>query len=111
MSVIVKGICKPIDCDSTYYRCPFLDDTDDCKLQDCDPDWSWEEQYKGCPLIEIPEGERLIDARKLKNKVLKWMPPDPCGVEGREYPFETDICVSMLMEIDDAPTIFEEEEE
>lgn len=48
---------------------------------------------------------RLIDADALESKVLKWMPPDPCGVEEKEYPFETDICVSLMMEIQQAPTI------
>ena len=48
---------------------------------------------------------RLIDGDKLKEKVLKWLPPDPCGREGKEYPVETDIVVSLLMEIDEAPTI------
>lgn len=48
---------------------------------------------------------RLIDADELMEKVKKWLPPDPCGVEEKEIPFETDICVSMLMEIEDAPTI------
>ena len=95
MSVIVKGICKPINCincDSTYYRCPLLDYTDDCKLQDCDPDWSWEEQYKGCPLIEIPEGARLIDGNALV---------DSLGISDRD-----DYCEEI---IDEAPTVFEED--
>ena len=48
---------------------------------------------------------RPIDADKLKKCVLKWLPKDPCGIEEKEMPFETDICVSMLMEIDDQPTI------
>ena len=48
---------------------------------------------------------RLIDADALTEKVLKWMPPDPCGHEEKEFPFETDICASMLMEIEEAPTI------
>lgn len=61
--------------------------------------------------VQIPSGARLIDAKQLKNKVLKWLPPNPCGVEEKEYPFETDICVSTLMEIEEAPTIFEEGEE
>lgn len=113
MSVIVKGIEKPPKCEwldenHDIHRCQLLDDDDNCKLQNCDPYWSWYEQYEGCPLVEIPEGAKLIDAKELKKKVLKWMPPDPCGVEEKEYPFETDICVSMLMEIDEAPTIFED---
>ena len=48
---------------------------------------------------------RPIDADKLKKCVLKWLPKDPCGIEEKEMPFETDICVSMLMEIDEQPTI------
>lgn len=91
MSVIVRGIKKPNGCDNEQYRCPFLDDTDDCKLQDCDPDWSWEEQYKGCPLIEIPEGARLIDGNALV---------DSLGISDRD-----DYCEEI---IDEAPTIFEE---
>lgn len=52
---------------------------------------------------------RLIDADELKRNVLKWMPSDPCGREEKEFPFETDICVSMIMEIDEAPTIVPEQ--
>ena len=48
---------------------------------------------------------RLIDADELMEKVKKWLPPDPCGREEKEFPFETDICVSMLMEIEEAPTV------
>lgn len=48
---------------------------------------------------------RLIDADALTKNVLKWLPPDPCGREEKEFPFEEDICVSMLMEIEEAPTI------
>lgn len=48
---------------------------------------------------------RAIDADELKKCVLKWLPQDPCGKEEKEKPFETDICVSMLMEIDEQPTI------
>lgn len=48
---------------------------------------------------------RPIDADALRDSVLKWLPPDPCGQEDKEYPFETDICVSMLQEIEEAPTV------
>lgn len=48
---------------------------------------------------------RMIDADELRKNVLKWLPPDPCGQEEREYPFETDICVSMLMEIEEQESI------
>lgn len=33
------------------------------------------------------------------------MPSDPCGIEEKEFPFETDIVVSLMMEIEEAPTI------
>jgi len=48
---------------------------------------------------------RLIDADALSKSVLEWLPSDPCGRPEAEHPFETDICVSMLMEIEDAPII------
>ena len=48
---------------------------------------------------------RPIDADELKKEVLKWMPSDPCGIEEKEFPFETDIVVSLMMEIEEAPTI------
>ena len=48
---------------------------------------------------------RLINADALSKSVLEWLPSDPCGRPEAEHPFETDICVSMLMEIEDAPTI------
>lgn len=50
---------------------------------------------------------RLIDADRLKKKVLKWLPSDPCGIEGKEHPIETDIVVSLMMEIEEAPTVNE----
>lgn len=48
---------------------------------------------------------RLVDADALKRKVLKWMPSDPCGIEEKEFPFEADIVASLMMEIEEAPTI------
>ena len=48
---------------------------------------------------------RLIDADTLKGKVLEWMPSDPCGIEEKEFPFETDIVASLMIEIEEAPTI------
>ena len=113
MSVILKGMEMPKICDYCP-MCKFYPEKVEvwCNAANrlCHkghrskiiPDW--------CPLVEIPEGARLIDAKELKKKVLKWMPPDPCGVEEKEYPFETDICVSMLMEIDEASIVFEEDE-
>lgn len=48
---------------------------------------------------------RLIDATALERNVLEWMPSDPCGREEKERPLETDIVVSLMMEIEEAPTI------
>jgi len=58
--------------------------------------------------IKEPHGD-LIDRDTLKNAVLKWMPPDPCGREEKEFPFETDICVSMMMEIEEQDAVIEAE--
>ena len=93
MAFIVKGLNIPTCCD-------------DCELYDI----PCNKRRTDCPLVEIPKGARLIDGKELKANIIKWMPPDPCGVEEKEFPFETDICVSTLIEIDEAPVIFEEEE-
>lgn len=117
MSVIVKGMDMPTNCRDCIF-CHFYSISGYTKcdiglkvlaydykpiLFDGKPNW--------CPLIEIPKCARLIDGKELKAKIIKWMPPDPCGVEEKEFPFETDICVSTLMEIDEAPVIFEEGDE
>jgi len=108
MSVVVKGLSIPNDC----RECPLsLYGGRFCRVTTMDvlkkapiikPDW--------CPLVELPakHGD-LIDVKELEKAVLKWMPPDPCGIEEREYPFETDICASLMMEIEEQPTILEAE--
>lgn len=58
-------------------------------------------------LGEDGEKMRLIDADRLKKKVLKWLPSDPCGIEEKEHPIETDIVVSLMMEIEETPTVNE----
>ena len=66
-----------------------------------------------CAIIELPPHGRLIDADKLREAVLKWMPPDMCGHDDEyygNYEFDSDICASMVMEIDNAPTVIEGEE-
>lgn len=47
---------------------------------------------------------RLIDADELMEKVKKWLPKEP---RESKRPFDEDLCVSMLMEIEEAPTIKE----
>ena len=112
MSFIVKGMWMPQDCNSCivadgygWVLCRVAGrfwDTD--KGQPKRPDW--------CPLAPLPEKHgRLIDGKELEKAILKWLPPDPCGREEMEYPFETDICVSMMMEIGDQETIVEAEGE
>ena len=57
MSVIVKDMEMPKSCIWRDGRCPLLGDDDGCKLQDCQEEWTWEDQYKGCPLSEAYEGD------------------------------------------------------
>ena len=74
MSVIVKGMempkgsCEWIGENGSLRRCKLLNGDDDCKMQEeiC-ADATWEEQFAGCPLVEIPTPHgRLIDADKFK---------------------------------------------
>lgn len=103
MSVIVRGMEMPENCTRCDYiglnvaiGCPVMSGTNG--------------RATDCPLIALPDHHgRLVDADALRESVLKWLPHDPCGVEENEHPYETDICVSMLMEIEEAPTIVEKE--
>ena len=113
MSVLIKGMKMPDKC----LNCPFMisRDNDDCILQSevaNELAVTWEDLKSRCPLVELPEKHgRLIDETILKQSVLKWLPKDPCGVEEKEMPFEEDICVSMMMEIEEQPTVIEAEGE
>jgi len=111
MSILIQGMAMPNRC----FECIFLTTVpnffclagkrDLCAEHGINisrPNW--------CPLIEVPPHGRLIDADELKKKVLTWLPSDPCGQEEKEFPFETDICVSMLMEIEEAESIIEAED-
>lgn len=74
MSVLIKGMAKPKSCvrmvDGELKVCPFVNNNDDCVLQlQLGRHWysTWEAQYAGCPLVELPEKHgRLIDADELK---------------------------------------------
>lgn len=48
---------------------------------------------------------RLIDADELKRNVLKWMPKDQSDYMDSAIPPLENLTVSMVMEIDDAPTV------
>lgn len=118
MSVIVRGMEMPKDCRECRlmeYHCStgetWCAPADGLLAEifkpipfDGRPDW--------CPLAELPEKHGdLIDRQTLKDAVLKWMPPDPCGKEEKEFPYETDICASMLMEIEEQDAVIEAEGE
>ena len=48
---------------------------------------------------------RLTDVDRLRTEVLKWLPSDPCEIEEKEIPYETDIAVSMILTLEEAPCI------
>ena len=53
MSVLVKGMKKPENCIyGEHWVCPFIDLSTGCLLQK-ESYSTWEEQYAGCPLVEI----------------------------------------------------------
>ena len=114
MSILIRGVempntCKACVCSSYYDRMDMiLCDITNKQLDE--KQWK-SERHPDCPFIEVltPHG-RLGDLDELKKKVLTWLPSDPCGQEEKEFPFETDICVSMLMEIEEAESIIEAED-
>ena len=53
----------------------------------------------------------LISRSALIEKIKKWLPSDPCGKEQSiEEVVSTDLAVSMLMEIEEAPTAYDVDE-
>ena len=55
MSVLIKDMEMPKSCLWRDGKCPLLGDDDGCKLQDCQEEWTWQDQYKGCPLSDVPD--------------------------------------------------------
>lgn len=99
-----SGMCFPKG--EYYCECP------SCNIQGSKITRAMDEdcRHPDCPLVELPEKHGdLIDRQLLEQNVLKWMPNDPCGIEEHERPFETDICVSMMMEIEEQPIVIEAE--
>ena len=101
MSVIVKDMEMPKRC----LDCPFLitRDNDDCILQSDEANAKfegWDDMKESCPLIELPPHGRLIDADKLKSRlvldndsnelqrisadILKWIDIQETVIEGSE---------------------------
>lgn len=107
MGVYIRGMAMPETCK----RCDFETDELLCDLTGNHTDNARKSgRLDSCPLVEVKElhGD-LIDRDELEKAVLKWLPPDPCGVEEREHPFETDICVSMMQEIEEQSVVIEAE--
>ena len=53
----------------------------------------------------------LISRKALIDEIKKWLPKDPCGQEQSiEEKVATDLSVSMLMEIEEAPTAYDVDE-
>ena len=74
MSVIVKGMkmpqgsCEWVDAEGHLHRCKLLNGDDDCKMQEgiC-ADATWEEQFAGCPLVEIPIQPEIVRCGECKH--------------------------------------------
>lgn len=88
MSVIIKGMEMPENCDMcNCSSCNFCDLTDRYIIN---PD----QIDTACPLVEIPKGARLIDAKELYMDIIH----------------RFDYCDDFLEMLENAPTIFEEEQ-
>lgn len=91
MSIIIKGMNIPSSC----MECPLFNrygctatNTVFCNMTNVAV------MTKGCPLIEIPKGARLIDAKELYMDIIH----------------RFDYCDDFLEMLENAPTIFEEEQ-
>ena len=109
MSVLIKGLIMPICCDGcTFSAWSNLHQTASCKLHDyapCFADHSREytdKRAEFCPLVEIPEHGRLIDADYLKEHIIA------CATN--ERPLYNMELSELLETIDDVPTVIEAEE-
>lgn len=111
MSVLIKGMEMPKNCDS----CPCYYETEGAWRNECEvlqrehyitderPDW--------CPLVEIPPHGRLIDADALR-LLYDFSGYKPTG-DMTEEEFDRLMCRLPVIRanIDDAPTIIEAEGE
>ena len=94
MSVLIKGMKMPSSC----MECPLSDHEAWCLIPG-----DWRERYycpddersHDCPLVEIPEGARLIDADILYDRIIQ----------------RFDVCDDFLEMLEETPTIFEEGDE
>jgi len=107
MSILIKGMEMPENC----FECPCCrhDSVDGIKAEQCnltldvfDANYfeRWNSRAQNCPLIELPPHGRLIDADKLKSRlvldndsnelqrisadILKWIDIQETVIEGSE---------------------------
>ena len=76
MSILIKDMGMPKSCvwmDELHntYSCPLLDSEDCCRLQECREEWTWEEQYDGCPLEELTECEDAVSRKAARHALCK----------------------------------------
>ena len=71
MSVIVKGMEIPVMCSYCKFREPFIDYAY-CHLAEMDMGYEESDncRHPDCPLIELPPHGRLINADKLKSRLV-----------------------------------------
>lgn len=105
MSILIKGMQMPKEC----LDCPMCDINDDCVLQKDERFGTWEEQKKGCPLVEVPEPHGdLIDRDAFRADFSMGENCDKCGIELKRCEYDRiytkmDFCGWL----DDAPTVIE----
>lgn len=97
MSVIIKGMETPQNCLECQFKDIGMSTMTRCILQSgwvkYNDDYHIPEQ---CPLVEIPEGARLIDARDVKKHMI------PLDFSVQNWISEVDLDIRV-------PTIFEED--
>lgn len=97
MSILIKGLHKP----DKNHSCPFVDAEYGYCLVDLGITGRGEkcEYMKECPLIELPDHGRLIDADKLKEShcVECTLYPDRCLGDNCDW--------SSIYHLDHAPTV------
>ena len=53
------SMCRLTDEEGHIHKCPFLNGEYECILQGCISYWTWERQYKNCPLHEVTDTDTI----------------------------------------------------
>ena len=115
MSVIIKDMKKPSNCiwteECVGYKCPLLNDEDCCNLQDCKEEWTWADQYAGCPLVELPEHHgRLIDIDEMKLNLTMGDDCNTCDEDWKNCQYNREYSkMDFCGWIDDQPIVVDKE--